>query len=161
MKRILLIALLLAWPAACRTEPARPAWLPEGVAEIAFASAPLEIRTGDGRVLPFTVELALSRAQQARGLMYRTHLAPDAGMLFPMNPPRPANFWMKNTRVSLDMVFVAPGGTIESILPDVPPLTLDPRQSRGPVAAVLELPAGTTARLGIHPGDQVSYGPGP
>ena len=91
------------------------------------------------------------------GLMNRQSLAPDRGMIFPYDPPRPASFWMKNTLIPLDMIFVRPDGTIGSIAANTVPLSLDPVPSGEPVAAVLEIAGGRSAELGISAGDKVSW----
>jgi hypothetical protein len=122
-----------------------------------LAETALVIATADGRRHRYGVEVARTPDEQARGLMYRRAMPPDRGMLFPFRPARPASFWMANTYIPLDMIFIAPGGRIESILADVPPLTEDQRRSLGPVVAVLELNAGETARIGARPGDRVEY----
>ena len=91
------------------------------------------------------------------GLMHRQSLAPDRGMIFPYDPPRPASFWMKNTLIPLDLIFVRSDGTIGSIAANAVPLSLDPIPSGEPVAAVLEIAGGRSAELGIGPGDKVSW----
>lgn len=105
----------------------------------------------------FTVEVARTSQEQAQGLMFRTALAPDAGMIFPFPTPKPASFWMKNTVISLDIIFVRPDGSIESIAANTTPYSLDPLSSNEPVGAVLELAAGRAAQLGIKPGDIVKW----
>jgi uncharacterized protein len=118
--------------------------------------ARIAVVTADGAAHPFTVEVARTPAQIARGLMYREHLAPDAGMLFLYPAPRDdIRFWMKNTRVPLDMLFLAPGGGITRIHPRAQPGDEAPVHAGPGVAAVLELPGGTAARLGIAVGDRV------
>ena len=104
------------------------------------------------------VEIAGSVVEQAKGLMFRTELAEDAGMIFPFPQPRPASFWMKNTVIPLDIIFIRPNGTIESIAANTIPYSTDPVVSGEPVAAVLELRGGLTAELGIAAGDKVSWG---
>ena len=117
---------------------------------------PLSIETKTG-THDYQVELALTQDEQARGLMFRQEMAPDEGMLFPFDPPRPASFWMKNTYLPLDMIFVTADGTIESIAADTVPLATSSYRSQGTVAAVLELNAGEAARIGAEAGDRVSY----
>ena len=117
---------------------------------------PLTIKS-DGKTHSFTVEMARTSQQQAQGLMFRTELAPDAGMLFPFPSPKPASFWMKNTVISLDLLFVRADGSIESIAANATPYSLDPISSGEPVSAVLELAAGRAAQLGIKPGDTVTW----
>ena len=104
----------------------------------------------------FTIELALTPAQQAQGLMFRREMAPDAGMLFVFPESREQTFWMKNTFLPLDMIFIKPDGTILSIAERTVPLTETPVPSHGNAKAVLEVNGGTAARLGIKPGDKVS-----
>jgi uncharacterized membrane protein (UPF0127 family) len=126
----------------------------------AVAAAPaskldtVEILTSRGRVR-FTVELAVTRAQQERGLMFRKSLAPDHGMLFPYNPPQRAAFWMKNTLIPLDILYIAPDGRVLSIARNAVPHDETPIPSGGVIRAVLEIPGGRAAQLGILPGDRV------
>ncbi len=117
---------------------------------------PLTI-SADGERHDFTVELAGTAAEQARGLMFRTELGPDKGMLFPFDRVRMASFWMKNTVIPLDIIFVRSDGTIESIAANTIPYSLDPVESGEPVAAVLELAGGRAAELKIDPGDKVEW----
>ncbi len=105
----------------------------------------------------FVVEVAATSAEQQRGLMFRTELADNRGMLFPFRQPRMASFWMKNTVIPLDIIFIRADGVIENIAGDTVPYALDPVESTAPVAAVLELRAGLTADLGIKAGDKVSW----
>lgn len=113
-----------------------------------------------GKRHSFTVEVARTSQQQAQGLMFRTELAPDAGMVFPFPTPKPASFWMKNTLIPLDIIFVRGDGSIESIAANTVPYSLDPVSSGESVAAVLELAGGRAAELGIAPGDIVKWGDG-
>lgn len=105
----------------------------------------------------FRVELADTAAAQSRGLMYRTELGDFEGMIFPSAVPEPRSFWMKNTPLSLDIIFVGPDGRITNIAANTVPYSLDPVASSGLCAAVLELRAGRAAALGIKPGDRVEY----
>jgi uncharacterized membrane protein (UPF0127 family) len=117
----------------------------------------LEIVTKDG-VRVFEVEMAETPEEQEHGLMYRRELADGKGMLFDMgSEERPAVFWMKNTYVSLDMIFIRGDGTIESIAANTTPLSEARIYSGGPVRAVLEVGAGTAKRYGIMPGDKVGH----
>ena len=95
--------------------------------------------------------------QQERGLMYRRHMAPRHGMIFPMNPPRPATFWMKNTYIPLDLIFIGPDHHIISIAANAKPMSQDLIPCESPVAAVLELNGGIAAKAGIKPGDTVAW----
>ncbi|MBZ6380599.1 DUF192 domain-containing protein [Sphingomonas sanguinis] len=110
----------------------------------------------------FQVERARTAAEQEQGLMYRTDLKPDGGMLFAPYPPegggpREANFWMKNTPTSLDILFLRTDGTIARIAENTTPFSQTPIPSREPVAAVLELVGGRSAELGISEGDSVRW----
>ncbi len=111
----------------------------------------------DGRLLAFSVELALTPQQRAQGLMFRREMAPDSGMLFLFDRQAPRSFWMKNTYLSLDIVFLDAAGRIVSIARDTMPLSEAPIPSKGDALAVLELNAGTAARLDLKPGDRVIY----
>jgi len=120
-----------------------------------FQTGSLAIVTGVGRH-EFTVELASTPGQRSQGLMYRREMARDAGMLFDFGArPDRASMWMKNTYIPLDMLFIKADGKIESIAERTVPHSLEALSSRGPVRYVLELNGGTTARLGIEPGDRV------
>ena len=117
---------------------------------------PLTIQSSAG-THRFTVEVARTAEQQAQGLMNRQSLAPDRGMLFPRDPPGDASFWMKNTLIPLDIIFIRPDGTIARIAESTVPMSLDPVPSLEPVSAVLEIAGGRAAELGIKPGDKVSW----
>jgi len=91
------------------------------------------------------------------GLMFRNKLAPDRGMIFPFETPRVASFWMRNTLIPLDMIFVRADGSIANIEANTVPYSEEPVTSAGPVAAVLEIPGGRSAELGIKPGDKVEW----
>lgn len=109
-----------------------------------------------GHLHRFRVEVARSDAEQEQGLMFRRHLAPDAGMIFPFAAPRIATFWMKNTLIPLDLVFYRADGTIARIAVNATPMSLDVISSGEPVIGVLELAGGRTAQLGIVAGDRVA-----
>jgi hypothetical protein len=119
-----------------------------------FSTAPLDIVTRSGRHA-FTVEIAETEAQRAQGLMFRSRLAPDGGMLFIYPADRRLSMWMKNTLIPLDMLFVASNGTIVDIHERAVPHSLRSIASRMPARAVVELAGGTVARLGIRVGDRV------
>ncbi len=116
----------------------------------------LVVMRGDQR-LPFKVELAASPQAQSKGLMFRTELGDNEGMLFPSAVPEPRSFWMKNTPLSLDIIFVGADGRIINIADNTVPYSLDPVQSKGLASAVLELRAGRAKELGIVAGDKVVY----
>jgi uncharacterized membrane protein (UPF0127 family) len=126
----------------------------------AFAQAQkleaLTIVSGSARHA-FQVEVMREEADRAQGLMYRRALAPDRGMLFDFGRVEPVSMWMKNTYLSLDMLFIRPDGTIARIATDTEPLSTRTISSGEPVNGVLEVAAGTTARLGIKPGDRVEH----
>jgi uncharacterized membrane protein (UPF0127 family) len=113
--------------------------------------------TSGAKTRVFTVELAQTSMQQAKGLMFRTALADNAGMVFPFPEPRMASFWMKNTVIPLDIIFVRTNGTIESIAENTIPYSTTPVASGEPVGAVLELRGGLSAELGISAGDKVKW----
>lgn len=101
------------------------------------------------------VELAADEASRMRGLMFRTKLAPNAGMLFDFFDEHFRSFWMKNTILPLDMLFIRGDGTISSIAANTTPYSEKNVDSREPVRAVLEINAGRAAALGLAPGEKV------
>lgn len=117
---------------------------------------PLTIVTENGDQT-FSVEIADSPEEQARGLMYRDTLADDAGMLFEFESPKVASIWMKNTAVSLDILFVRENGKILKIEHGSTPYSLRSMTSEAVVGAVLELAAGQAQARGIKPGDTVKH----
>ena len=121
---------------------------------VRFSSAPLAIRSRAG-VHRFTVELALTGPQQSQGLMFRRRMAADAGMLFVHRAPQMISMWMRNTYIPLDMIFIAADGTIAHIVERTVPLSSARISSGREAIAVLELNAGTVARLGLSRGDRV------
>lgn len=145
---VLLWALLAALPPDGRFAAAE---------EPAFASDSLVILTQQGAEHAFTVELALTPQQRAHGLMFRREMAADAGMLFLFAREAPRSFWMKNTYLPLDILYLDREGRIVSIAADTTPLSETPIPSGEPAMGVLELNAGTAARLGIAPGDRVVH----
>lgn len=110
-----------------------------------------------GKVHRFRVEVARSGFEQAKGLMFRTALGADEGMLFPMDPPRMASFWMRNTVIPLDIIYIGTDRRILNIAANTVPYDETPLPSDGPVSAVLELAGGKAAALGIGPGDKVAW----
>jgi uncharacterized membrane protein (UPF0127 family) len=117
----------------------------------------LTITTRSGGEYRFTVELARTDAEQHRGLMFREQMADDAGMLFLYEDPEPASFWMKNTLIPLDMLFIDKDGTIANIHENAKPHDLTPIRAVHPVTGILEINGGLAARLGIRAGDRVVY----
>lgn len=117
---------------------------------------PLRV-TRDGKSHRFRVELAASRFEQAKGLMFRTEMGADEGMLFPMQPPRRASFWMRNTVIPLDIIFIGTDRRIINIAANAVPYSEENLESEGVAVAVLELNGGRAAELGIGPGDKVEW----
>lgn len=152
--RVGLLAAVLAASTGFNPRP-QPA-LAQSAAQTGLAIVPLTI-AGPRKSHRFHVEVAQSDRQQAIGLMFRKRVAPDGGMIFPFGSPRPASFWMKNTLVPLDMLFIRANGTIAFIAANTRPLSLDPVGVDEPVSAVLELAGGRAAALGIREGDKVSW----
>jgi len=116
----------------------------------------LEIVTRSG-VHVFDVELATTSEERSKGLMFRRELPAGQGMLFDFNGEGPVSMWMKNTYVSLDMIFIRADGRIARIAENTEPLSERTISSGAPVKAVLEVVAGTAKRLGIAPGDRVAH----
>lgn len=117
---------------------------------------PLEIITKSG-VQVFSVEMAKTEQERATGLMYRKELPEGKGMLFDFTPEQPVSMWMKNTYISLDMIFIASDGRIIRIAENTEPESLKTISSGGPAKGVLEVIAGTAKKLGIRPGDRVAH----
>jgi len=105
----------------------------------------------------FRVEIAADPASQEKGLMFRKQMAPDDGMLFEFPRPSMEVFWMKNTILPLDIIFIRGDGTISSIAPNAVPYSTTPIPAIEPVRAVLELNGGRAAQLGIEPDDVVHH----
>ena len=120
------------------------------------ALEPLTIETGAG-VHVIQVEVARTAEERAVGLMHRTELAPDRGMLFDYGVTRPATMWMKNTLISLDMFFAESDGRIVTVAERTTPLSEKRIRSGQPVRFVLEMIAGSARRLGIAPGDRLRH----
>ena len=115
----------------------------------------IEIVTKSG-VHAFSVELATNDAERSRGLMFRKELPEGRGMLFDFQTDQPVNFWMHNTYISLDMIFIQGGGRVLRIAENTQPMSDALIPSGGPVRAVLEVIAGTAHKFGIAPGDTVT-----
>jgi len=110
---------------------------------------------GDTRI-PFRTEVANTRAAQARGMMFRTEMGDDEAMLFPSETPAVRSFWMKNTPLPLDIIFIGVDGRISNIEAGVP-YELESVSSVGPASAVLEIRGGLAEELGIVAGDRIEY----
>jgi hypothetical protein len=154
------IAVALAL-AACSTKPAdsaakAAASAPAVHPESGLPVVPLSVVHGAARHA-FRVEVARDGMEQAKGLMFRTQMGADEGMIFPMDPPRMASFWMKNTVIPLDIIFIGTDRRILNIAAQAVPYSESPLPSAGKVSAVLELNGGRAAALGIAPGDKVDW----
>jgi uncharacterized membrane protein (UPF0127 family) len=124
-------------------------------ARVQFQTAPLTIETAGGERFSFTAEIAFSPAQLHRGLMYRSRLAPDHGMLFAFDNLQTIRMWMKNTFIPLDMLFLDASGVIININTNTVPFSQHIIASRAPARYAVELAGGTVSRLGITDGDRV------
>lgn len=109
------------------------------------------------RIHHFRVEVASTPEAQEKGLMFRTAMGPDEGMIFPMSNGQPATFWMKNTVIPLDIIFIDLNGRISNIAANARPYDETQLPSVGVVSGVLELDGGRAAQLGIGPGDAVKW----
>jgi uncharacterized membrane protein (UPF0127 family) len=157
MVRNLVTVLALALAACSPSSGDAAASTPAGVhAESGLRVIPLTIQRGDKK-LSFRVEVAGTQEEQAKGLMFRTTMGENEGMIFPMKPPRQASFWMRNTVMSLDLIFIGVDGRISNIAADAVPYDETPLLSVGMVKAVLELNGGRAAELGIVAGDRVEW----
>lgn len=142
------LALSLALPmAGCGRDATGDASGTHSVATIAAA----------GATHRFNIEVARTEEEQARGLMFRTSLPADGGMLFPFPKPKIASFWMKNTLIPLDMIFIRADGSVDRIAENTIPESLEPVVSGGEVSAVLELAGGTAAKLGIDESAKITW----
>ena len=124
---------------------------------VTFERADISIRKQNGDELYLDVELAMNPQQLAQGLMYRTHMAENEGMLFLFDNVDMRSFWMKNTLIPLDMLFLHPDGTIHHIHHNAKPQDLTQITSKYPSKAVLELNGGTSDKMGIKEGHQVVH----
>jgi uncharacterized protein len=134
--------------AACAFPPAMTGFRTESSPRVSFT-------TSEG-TFEYVVELAMTSPQQQRGLMHRRTMVADAGMIFVFPDERPRSFWMRNTLIPLDMVFVRTDGIVDSFITGAQPLTEVPRPSEGPARFVIELNAGETVTMGLRPGDRVT-----
>jgi len=116
----------------------------------------LTLETSSGSHV-FAVELADTDETRQRGLMFRDHLAADAGMLFDFETPRIINMWMRNTPLPLDMIFISTAGRVAHIAENTVPFSEAIISSRYEVLSVLEVNAGTARRIGLRTGDQVAH----
>ncbi len=117
---------------------------------------PITLESADS-VTMLTAEIADTDELRTRGLMFRHFLPEDKAMLFDYQKPRPVAMWMKNTNISLDMLFIREDGTIAAIAQDTVPRSLDTISVQEPVRGVLELAAGTVKKLGLRVNDKVYH----
>lgn len=143
MRLVLTVLLLLSVASAAPAQEAQPP-LPQSTVVIDTPRGPARLN----------VEVAADDTSRMRGLMFRTQLAPNAGMLFDFHDEHFRSFWMKNTILPLDMVFIRGDGTISSIAVHTTPYSEKNVDSREPVRAVLEINAGRAAALGLSPGEK-------
>jgi uncharacterized membrane protein (UPF0127 family) len=145
---------LAATIAGCSPADSAPG-APIGLSPAGLEQVPLTIRSA-GRTHRFTVEVARTAEQQAQGLMNRQSVPPDRGMIFPYDPPQNVAFWMHNTLIPLDIIYIRADGTIARIA-NAKPLDDTPLPSGEPIALVLEIAGGRAAELGISQGDKVEW----
>jgi len=124
--------------------------------ESGLAVIPLKVKSANGAHV-FKVEVAVTAQEQAKGLMFRTQMGADEGMIFVNDPPRRAAFWMRNTVIPLDIIFIGTDHRILNIAADAVPYDETPLPADGVTSGVLELNGGRAAQLGIKPGDKVSW----
>ena len=117
----------------------------------------LSIEKMDGGIVQFNVELAKTMEEWQNGLMYRTSLPENQGMLFVFQDNQERAFWMKNVVIPLDMVFIDNEGIIHNIISNAVPGDESQRRSNGPVPYVLEINGGVAEKLGIEVGDKVIH----
>jgi uncharacterized membrane protein (UPF0127 family) len=147
--------LLLAVATLCVASPSRAADPPHEALEH-FPVSTLTIDAG-GRSYPIKVWMATTDARREQGLMYVRHLPADRGMLFVFEFQQLLNFWMKNTRIPLDLLFIATDGRVIRIAENAEPESLAQISSLGPALGVLELAGGSAARLGLRPGNRIVH----
>ena len=141
---------------AAAVAPALAARAQAQPANITFTKSELTIESG-GKKLHFNVEVADTDERRALGLMYRTSLPSDAGMLFDFKRDQDVAMWMRNTRIPLDMLFIDAKGKVVNIAQRAVPFSETTIPSAAPVRAVLELNGGTAERLGLKAGDKVIH----
>ena len=150
MKRTLLTILFLAMPLTVSAQTSKD--------DVVNFGEPVPLTIGsEGGEHVFTVERAISLDQQARGMMFRESMEPDAGMIFEFEEPKIATIWMQNTSIPLDILFVRSNGRILKIEHMAQPYKLRSASSEAVIAGVVELQGGRSRDLGIMPGDLVKH----
>ena len=132
---------------------------------VLLAAAPLAACSDEGKLVlhsatgdySFNVEVVDTPESRAQGLMYRQELADDAGMLFDFKGEQPVSFWMRNTFIPLDMIFVDAKGVVKNIHVNARPHDPTGIPSDGPVQFVLEIPGGRSVEIGLKPGDTMEH----
>ena len=119
------------------------------------AETKVVVRKQDGKEISLNVDIARTEEEHAKGLMFRKTMPDDGGMLFIFDDLVPRAFWMKNTLIPLDIIFIGADGRILNIHPGAKPHDLTPLYSAGPVAKALEIKGGRASEMGFKPGDQV------
>ena len=132
-------------------------WLLLSIASACDAQPKVTITTQDGRQISFQVEVADSPSKREMGLMYRTELADDRGMIFVFPSESQQSFWMKNTPRSLDMIFISRERKIVGIVERATPFSLEPRFVEGKSQFVFEINGGLSQRHGFKAGDSVQF----
>ena len=149
MKRVVLISLAcFLWLAGASASVAENAQISK--------LEPVTVASSES-VTMLTAEVADTEELRTRGLMFRHFLPDDKAMLFDYQNPRPVAMWMKNTNISLDMLFIRADGTIAAIAENTVPQSLDTISVQEPVRGVLEMAAGTVKKLGLRPNDKVYH----
>lgn len=150
MRLAALVLSAVALAAACASTPAKaPDLFPS------LQQAKLRVTTASG-AHEFSVWIAADARSRERGLMFVREMPADRGMLFLFEFPQEVAFWMKNTVLPLDLVFIDEGGTVLNIAADAKPYSLDPIESDGEALAVLEVVGGTARKIGLKAGDRIA-----
>jgi uncharacterized membrane protein (UPF0127 family) len=156
-----ILASLALAAAACSPQAATPAPAPQQAALSKHPISGLDVIpltiSQNGNTHTFRVEVARTDAEQQKGLMFRTSMGKDEGMIFPSPVPEARSFWMKNTVIPLDIVFIGPDHRISNLAANAVPYSETPINSAGETIAVLELNGGRAAELGFTPGALVSW----
>lgn len=155
--KILFLCLSLLFLANCKGEEAKTEAEATNITEPSLLHEYLTLMPNTDREQQIDIELAITPEEHREGLMFRRELAENAGMLFIFSPPQRVNFWMKNTYLPLDMIFIETDGRIQKIATWTVPLSEEHIPSFSEIRAVLEINAGASAKLGLKVGDYVSH----
>jgi uncharacterized membrane protein (UPF0127 family) len=151
---LLVLLAVAGWDGGCRN--GRSGASPGGATAVVPGGPAVVLHAG-ARAFPFAVELARTEAERERGLMYRNHLEPSGGMLFIFEHDGPLTFWMKNTFIPLDMIFIDRNRRVVGIVEEAAPETETPRRVSGESRYVLEIVGGLSRRLGVVAGSSVEF----